>query len=455
MKKLQIMLLSLMFTFCTQQEKFSDNELYELITYTYPYIAGFSSINGLAYSGSEGLGTGGWNEIYKPTKLSDHFAVSLPTPNNDTFYVFATIDVSIEPVIVTYPKFSSKYVSLEAVAYDHSIMVPLASSQGDFQKETKVLYYNADTENYKEFDSEGIDKIVKVNGKHFIAFLRIMPHFQEPKRFTNILQKIQDVNLQTYSEYKGIAPLKQNDINIPQVYKEVEIYQKNFFEVMQFIVNDLSFTKKIAIDKKMLKVVKNFGIEKGKIYDPSLYPQLDKKRLEELVLKLRDTERTKIKTIPRERYYDFFLPNEKMTIENLVLETVGGPLGLPADEVIYPEILTEDGEDLNAQYEYVISMTAEELPPVYAFWSITIYDKNSSLFLTNDQFKYSVGENAGMKLDDKGGIDIYISSEKPEGVPEENWLPVPRGEYSVVPRLRLYAPKKQAREWEAPVARKL
>ncbi len=35
----------------------------------------------------------------------------------------------------------------------------------------------------------------------------------------------------------------------------------------------------------------------------------------------------------------------------------------------------------------------------------------------------SVGENAGMKLDEEGGIEIYVAAEKPKGVPEENWLP--------------------------------
>ncbi len=35
----------------------------------------------------------------------------------------------------------------------------------------------------------------------------------------------------------------------------------------------------------------------------------------------------------------------------------------------------------------------------------------------------SVGENAGMKLDEEGGIEIYVAAEKPKGVPEETWLP--------------------------------
>ena len=54
--------------------------------------------------------------------------------------------------------------------------------------------------------------------------------------------------------------------------------------------------------------------------------------------------------------------------------------------------------------------------------------------------KYSVGENGGMKLDVDGGITIHIAVDKPKGVPEENWLPLNRGDYGVDVILRLYNP---------------
>jgi hypothetical protein len=47
---------------------------------------------------------------------------------------------------------------------------------------------------------------------------------------------------------------------------------------------------------------------------------------------------------------------------------------------------------------------------------LTLYDSQNGFFIPNDEKKYSVGENAGMKLDEEGGIEIYVAAEKPEAV---------------------------------------
>jgi hypothetical protein len=108
---------------------------------------------------------------------------------------------------------------------------------------------------------------------------------------------------------------------------------------------------------------------------------------------------------------------------------------------------------MNAMHDYVISMSADELPPAEAFWSLTLYDLDQGFFLPNDRKKYSVGENAGMKLNEDGGIDIYIAAEQPDGVPVENWLPIERQDLDLSPQLRIYVPDlDEMKTWKAPVA---
>ena len=53
------------------------------------------------------------------------------------------------------------------------------------------------------------------------------------------------------------------------------------------------------------------------------------------------------------------------------------------------------------------------MPPTRAFWSFTLYDAEDGFFIPNEHKKYSVGENAGMKLNEDGGIEIHIAAEKP------------------------------------------
>jgi len=89
-------------------------------------------------------------------------------------------------------------------------------------------------------------------------------------------------------------------------------------------------------------------------------------------------------------------------------------------------------------------------------WSVTLYDVDNGFFIPNDRKKYSVGANAGMQLDDDGGIEIYIAAEKPPGVPEENWLPITREDLEFGPIMRLYEPDlERFGTWTAPKAEEL
>ena len=143
-------------------------------------------------------------------------------------------------------------------------------------------------------------------------------------------------------------------------------------------------------------------------------------------------------------------------LDLLLFQSVFGPIGQPAAEAVYPSIATTDGQPMNAQNDYVIRMTADELPPAKAFWSLTLYDTENGFFIPSDRKKYSVGENGGMQLDENSGIAVYVAAEKPEGVPEENWLPVNRGDYDIDVVLRLYVPDlEQFETWTPPTAKKL
>nr|WP_307959520.1 DUF1214 domain-containing protein [Sinorhizobium medicae] len=111
---------------------------------------------------------------------------------------------------------------------------------------------------------------------------------------------------------------------------------------------------------------------------------------------------------------------------------------------------------MNAEHDYVIRMTKDQLPPANAFWSATLYDTKQGFFIPSKENKYSVGENAGMKLDESGGIAIYIAAERPEGVPTENWLPITRENLGIDVIMRVYEPDlEKMKTWVAPKAEML
>ena len=120
---------------------------------------------------------------------------------------------------------------------------------------------------------------------------------------------------------------------------------------------------------------------------------------------------------------------------------------------MYPGVTTTDGKPMNAQHDYVVRMSKDSLPPAIAFWSLTLYDSKNGFFIPNDRKKYSVGGNAGMKLSDDGGIEIYVAAEQPEGVPDENWLPINRQDEDMDIVLRVYVPDmEKMKTWQPPKA---
>ena len=208
----------------------------------------------------------------------------------------------------------------------------------------------------------------------------------------------------------------------------------------------------------MLAAYEPLGVAPGKTYDPDAVPAIDGATFRQVAERVWKEEMAK-SGVPEwdEKYMQaMFQPKGQISADVLLFQSILGPIGLPATEAVYPPIGSADGEPMNAMHDYVIRMTADEMPPAGAFWSVTLYDTANGFFIPTDYKKYSVGANAGMQLDDDGGIAIYIAAEKPDGVPEENWLPINREDLGIGPIMRLYEPDLERFDtWAPPVAEML
>jgi len=196
----------------------------------------------------------------------------------------------------------------------------------------------------------------------------------------------------------------------------------------------------------------------GRIYDPERGARIDSARLRAAAQRIAAANLANATdpAFAAENASGLFQPKGKTNLTRLLFQSVIGPIGQPAEEAVYPAIGTSDGATMNAMHDYVIRMTRDELPPAGAFWSLTLYDQEQGFFIPNDRRKYSVGENGGMQLDKDGGIAIYVAADKPEGVPDANWLPIERKDLGLSLILRIYVPDPEAmKAWKPPVAEKL
>lgn len=430
----------------------TDDEVENIVLRSYQYVALYNVNNKFA------LSQGGWNTLIADTKLKDHTMTDIARPNNDSFYASALLDLRGEPIILDLPAFDSKYVSLMVTSYDHYVDVPKATRKGDFKKPEKILFYSDRTEEYQGEDIPGVDVIYKTTGDFVSAVFRIMPHTNEPERFKNIVETIGTINIQTLSEFNGAKPKVVQEITFPEVGQtDMDIYENNLLEVMQFVFNHISFDPKDKLDQKVLEAYKPLGVVPGGNYDPEKI-KIDGKRFRATAEQVQKENLNKLSdpTLTKKMAPKMFKTKGLTDLETLITVSVIGPIGLPMEEAMYPNVTSEDGEPLNALNDYVIKMTKDELPPAQAFWSLTLYDKANGFFIPNDHKKYSVGENAGFKLNSEGGIEIYVAAEKPAGVPEENWLPLNRKDEEIDVILRVYvADLEKMKTWSPPTAAKL
>jgi hypothetical protein len=431
----------------------TDEQIENIVLRSYQYVAMYNVNNKFA------MGAGGWNRCTADTQLKDHTMQDIARPNNDTLYIGCVLDLRKEPAILDIPMFDSKYVSLMVTGYDHYVNIPLSVTKGDFKKPEKVLFYTSRTEGYDGSKIEGVDRNFEMSGDFVSAVIRIMPHSSDKARFNRILKQMKPFGTMTLSEFQGKPAKPIDDVQFPDVGRtDSDIYENNFLEVMQFVVNHTTFDPKDEIDNEFLAALKPLGVEPGKTFDSSELINIDGKRIRKITDKLRERKFRRAMDPEQTAKHgtSIFLPKGSMTVDLLALQSVIGPIGQPATEAVYPPVTSKDGKPMNAQNDYVIRISKDQMPPAKAFWSMTLYDSANGFFIPNDRKKYSVGENSGMILNDDGGIDVYIAAEKPEGVPEENWLPVNRKDENLDIILRIYYPDlEKYKTWTPPQAEKL
>ena len=99
------------------------------------------------------------------------------------------------------------------------------------------------------------------------------------------------------------------------------------------------------------------------------------------------------------------------------------------------------GESLDgSKHDYTLTFPPGQLPPVNAFWSVTMYDGKTQLLIDNPIGRYLINSPmlAGMKKDPDGSLTIHIQKASPGKEKEPNWLPAPDGPICLV--MRLYWP---------------
>jgi hypothetical protein len=126
----------------------------------------------------------------------------------------------------------------------------------------------------------------------------------------------------------------------------------------------------------------------------------------------------------------------------------------PEDAVYISDSTDAGGTPLNGSMRYRMHFRAGQLPPVRAFWSVTVYDKDG-YFIANPVNRYAIGDRDKLKVNPDGSLDLYIQNQNPGAGHETNWLPSGDGIFNMT--MRLYWPEDAILNggWQPPAVERI
>jgi hypothetical protein len=306
----------------------SDSQLEDLVSRSYQCVA----MNNVNNKGA--IRNGGWNTCDADTELKDHTLKLIARPNNDVLYQLAMLDLRKDAIVFEIPVIESKFVSMMATGYDHYVNIPMSTVDGPLEEPQSLLFYTQRTEGYNGGDIEGIDKKCEMTGDFISLVMRVMPHANEPERYSRIVDQINAIKAMSLSEFQGKPKPVTDKVDFPPYGKtDADIFENNLLEVMQFVFNHTTFDPDFELDREVLRVYAPLGIEPGKEYKPENVAKIDGKKFREISIKVRDEEIAKMnnRELMARLLPTVYQPKGMAGLESLLLVSVVGPIGQPDD----------------------------------------------------------------------------------------------------------------------------
>ncbi|WP_294951119.1 DUF1254 domain-containing protein [Sulfurovum sp.] len=370
-------------------------------------------------------------------------------PNFDTLYSLAWVDVSKEPVILSVPEVKDRFFMLPM--YD--MWTDTFAVVGTYANGTKAGNYALCMPEWKGELPKGVERIDATTPMFWIIG---RTQTNGPKDY-DYIHKIQDgyklTPLSYFTAGKPFKPVFKKDKSVDDVtppVKQVEkMDAKTFFTMAMKLMktNPPHATDQVRLDR-----MKRIGLTPDGFYYDKL-PKEVKAALERATAKSHDVMReyaSRLGSIVNG--WQILTKSVGVYGIDYLQRATTAFYGLGANPyywAFYPLNVTDkNGKVPTGDKKYVIHFDKE--PPVDAFWSVTIYDKDG-FPIDNPMNRYAIGDRDNLKFNADGSVDIYIQNTSPGKEKESNWLPSSaKGVISLV--IRMYGPKQVAIDgkWQPP-----
>ena len=409
----------------------------EAYIFTYPLVMYYRTMYMQAIDASSSSFSGGfgkWLNLGTATPQD----TDIVSPNNDTPYSYAWVDLRVEPWVVTMPKidttrfYTSQWNDLWGFVLDN------AGSVEDGNDGVSVLLASP---SWKGELPDGVKRIVRGDSEFLGSLTRVQ--LIDPDDMANVRQIQNEYRLEPLSSFLGQpAPASGPDIKwLP--WKDGLEKTDSFWSYANFV---MGFTTPNRQDTPVQNKIAKIGVVAGEDWDASTFST-------DVAAAIADGMKEALADMKTASQGDvnpaLFFRSRKDTDKDYFDRALGVMMGIfgnvKAQSVYYPVAKDDQGDLLDgSKHRYSVTFTAEEMPPVKYFWSWTMYKLPQRWLVANPINRYNISSaTPGLKTADDGSLTIYFQTDSPGKDKESNWLPTPDGPFW--PVMRTYGPGKSIR----------
>jgi hypothetical protein len=417
----------------------------EAYVYAYPIVENYLSLYQYAIDTSSDEYKGPMNAVANVARVFTPEDTGVTTPNSDTPYSFLVMDLRAEPLVVTLPAIEEeRYYSVQLIdLYSHNTGYLGTRSDGNAGGRFLVAGPDWDGE-----VPEAVTRVIRMDTQIGLGLFRTQLFSHDD--IDRVIEIQSAYRAEPLSAFAGTeTPPPSPPVDWPAISRETA--QPRFWDYANFL---LQFAPPLPWETDLRDAFGLVGMTPAE-----RWPALDLGReTEDLVVAAGQSALDAI-AAGLERVTTsvglFGSPDDMRGKEmERAIGAMGGLYGNSAAEAIYPSYMVDaDGVLLDAsRRDYVMRFPEGALPPVDAFWSLTMYDARTRLLVPNPLGRYLINSAmmSDLVVEPDGDIVLHLRKESPGEDREANWLPAPDGPFSAV--LRLYLPRAEALDgqWTAP-----
>jgi hypothetical protein len=388
---------------------------------------------------------GGFNQFRHYARSATPADTDIVSPNNDTPYSWAWLDLRAEPMVLSLPPVPAPryYVNQWFDLYTHNFAYTGVRTTG---REAGTYLFAGP--NWTGTVPEGITKVFR-SETELIGTLTRTQLFGPAD--VPALQAVQSAyTLTPLSAFTGTAapaPAPAVDWPVWDTAKAEGVGFITYFNAL------LPFMPTVASEEEMFARFARIGIVPGQPFDPDAMTPEIRAAIEQGVADASAALKSEAQAQTGSR--GMFGTREELGATYITKRNYGAMLGIYANseaEAFYASQQTDNaGQVLVGSRHWVLRFEPGQLPPVSEFWSITMYSLPERFLVDNPINRYSIGDRTdGLTLGADGSLEIYIQHDNPGPYKESNWLPAPEGPFFFVGRFYGPGPAILEGNWSLP-----